>query len=124
MNKSQRSKFTRALIEYSPDVISRHLKRAPDGTVYFDRQSLVRSIEDESKFFYVLNRDYLSGYKDIEELTVFFDIEGDVIIGGAYNMQTGEQRSRRRLISNTVKTPYTYADEKIARFKDVIMRTK
>ncbi len=120
MNISQRRKFTQALIEYSPDVLARYLRRAPDGTVYFDRQQLVRSKEDESKFFYVLSRDYLSGYKDIENLTVFFDIEGDVIIGGAYNLITGEQTSKRILISENISTPYTYTREDIEKFKNIL----
>ena len=120
MNISQRKKFTQALAEYSPDVLARYLKRTPEGTVYFDRQQLVRSKEDESKFFYVLNRDYLSGYKDIENLTVFFDIEGDAIIGGAYNLVSGERSSRRRLISANINTPYTYTTEDIEKFKNIL----
>lgn len=120
MNISQRKKFTQALIEYSPDVLARCLKRAPEGTVYFDRQQLVHSKEDESKFFYVLNRDYLSGYKDIENLTVFFDIEGDIIIGGAYNLVNGERTSKRRLISENIDTPYTYTKEDIEKFKNIL----
>lgn len=120
MSISQRKKFTQALIEYSPDVLARYLKRAPEGTVYFDRQRLVRSKEDESKFFYVLNRDYLSGYKDIENLTVFFDIEGDTIIGGAYNLVNGERTSKRRLISENIDTPYTYTKEDIEKFKNIL----
>ncbi len=120
MNISQRKKFTQALIEYSPDVLARHLRRATDGTVYYDRQSSVHSKEDESKFFYVLNRDYLSGYQDIENMTVFFDIEGDTIIGGAYNLISGERTSKRRLISDNISTPYTYTKEDIEKFKNIL----
>lgn len=120
MNVSQRKKFIQALIEYSPDALLRGLKRAPDGTVYYDKQLFVRSTEDESKFFYILNRDYLSGYKDIENMTVFFDVEGDVIIGGAYNIISGERISKRRLISENISTPYTYAKEDIEKFKNIL----
>lgn len=120
MNESQRKKFSQARIEYSPDVLARHLKRASDGTVYFDRAELVRSRDDESKFFYILNCDYLSGYKNIEELTVFFDVDGDTIIGGAYNLSTGERASKRRLISEYISTPYTYTKEDIEKFKNIL----
>ena len=123
MNIFQRNKFLQALIEYAPDLIACHLKRASDGTVYFDKRQLVKSKEDESKFFYMLNRDYLSGYKNIEDLTVFFDVEEDMIIGGAYNLISGERVSRRKLISTTIKTPYTYTKEDIDNFKNIIFNT-
>ena len=123
MNTLQNQKFMQAGIDYSPRVMMRYLRRARDGTVYFDRQQLVHTEEDESKFFYILNRYYLAGYKDIEDLTVFFESKSGVIIGGAYNLKTGEKTSRRCLISATTKTPYTYAACDIEKFKNIIDNT-
>ena len=123
MNLSQRKEFTEALIEYSPHAISRHLRRANDGTVYFDRVSQVHTSEDESKFLYVLNRYYLAGYKDIENLTIYLDIDGDVIAGGTYHLVEGRRISKVRLISTTTNTPYTYTEADIMHFKDILMHT-
>lgn len=120
MNISQRKKFTQALIDYSPDMLARNLKRAADRTVYHDRSLTICCSEDESKFFYILNRYYLAGYKDIENLTVYFDVERSVIIGGAYNAISGERVSKRRLISTGIDTPYTYTEKDIERFKNII----
>lgn len=120
MNEYQRTKFLNAMIKYSPDELAKHLLRAPDGTVYCDRSKLVKDREEESQFFYVLNRDYLSGYDDIEILTVFFDIIDGAILGGAYNPESGRRVSGRPLISESIKTPYTYSKADIEKFKNIL----
>ena len=68
----------------------------------------------------MLNRDYLSGYKDIENMTVFFDIKGNIIIGGAYNIIDGTKVSSRNLISDTISTPYTYTKEDIDKIRNIL----
>ena len=123
MNIFQRRKFAKALSEYCPDNLARHLKRAKDGTVFVDRTSLITSSDEELKFCYVLNRDYFSGYDNIESLTAFFEPYDDYMIGGAYNPITGEKISRRRLISTSCNTPYTYTSEDFEKFKNIINNT-
>lgn len=113
-------KFIRALIEYSPMVIAKYLFRENDGTVCFNRDSLVHSESDMIKFHYILNKDYSSGYDDIQNLTVYFEIKDNFIIGGAYNLRSKQKISRRKLISVTVNTPYTYKNEDFEILKETI----
>ncbi len=120
MNQAQRQKFTRALIEYSPDKLIKHLVKDTNGTLYVDRSQVVHNAEQETMFFYVLNRDYIAGYKDIEHLTPYFEINGDTIIAGGYNPITGEKTSKRRLISEHITTPYTYFKRDIERYEEII----
>ena len=67
---------------------------------------------DMIKFHYILNKDYSSWYDDIQNLTVYFEIKDNFIIGGAYNLRSKQKISRRKLISVTVNTPYTYKNER------------
>ena len=100
-------KFTRACIEFSPDKMMKHLVRDTHGTVYVDRSKMIHSKEQEPLFFYILNRDYIAGWKDIVHLTPYFEIDGDTITAGGYNIVTGKKTSKRRLISTSITTPYT-----------------
>jgi hypothetical protein len=71
----------------------------------------------------MLDKIYHAGWRDIENLTVFFDVSGDEIMAGGYNIATGQKTSRRRLISANKRkpyTPYTYTQEGIERAKSVI----
>lgn len=113
-------KFTRAYIEFSPDKMMKYLVRDTNGTVYVDRSKMIHNKEQEPLFFYILNRDYIAGWKDIEHLTPYFEIDGDTIIAGGYNTATGEKTSKRRLISTSIATPYTYFESDIERCKEII----
>ena len=119
-----RDKFIRACIEFSPDKMMKHLVRDTDGTIYVDRSKMIHSREQEPLFFYILNRDYIAGWKDIEHLTPYFDIDGDIIIAGGYNIVTGEKTSKRRLISMSIETPYTCFECDIERYKEIITATQ
>lgn len=116
----QRNKFIQALNKYSPKILIRNLKSASDGTVHVDKSQIVKNSEDEIAFQYVLIREHLSGYKDIEHLSPYFEIDGDTIISGGYNIITGEKTSKRRLISTSIKTPYTYFERDIEKYKEII----
>ena len=109
--------------DFSPERMLKHLKRASDGTVYFDRSKLVTDRESSVRFYYILNRFYVSGWRDIENLTVYFESVGDEIVAGGYNLTAGKKTSRRRLISTnkqSPRTPYTYTLEGIGRIKSII----
>ena len=127
MNKSHRERIIKALGEFSPNALSRHLKRSQEGIVYFDRDQVVNDPENEAMFYYMLNRDYIAGYKNIDNLTVYFEVVGDEIVAGGYDLSTGKTTSRRRLISTNEdlanRTPYTYTKEALERFKNTITNT-
>lgn len=97
-----------------------HLIRDAEGTVYVDRSKMIHNAEDESKFFYILNRYYLAGYKDIENLSPYFEIDGDTIIAGGYNIVTGKKTSKRRLISTSITTTYTCSERDMEQYKEII----
>ena len=117
------TKFIRAMIIFSPEQLLKHIKREYDGTVYVDRTEIIHNKEEESQFFYMLNRDHLSGYRDIEHLTVYFDIDNNIIMSGAYNTVTKKRVSKRPLISTSIKTPYTCFERDIERYKGIIATT-
>lgn len=109
--------------EFSPQVMFNYLKRAQDGTVYFDRSKLVTTKDSGAKFYYILNGYYVAGWKDVENLTPYFEVDGDEIIAGGYNIITGEKTSRRRLISTNLsspRTPYTFSKRDIEQYKEIL----
>ena len=117
-------KFIRACIEFSPDKMMKYLVRDTNGTVYVDRSKMIHNKEQEPLFFYILNYDYVAGWKDIEHLTPYFEIDGDTIIAGGYNIITGEKTSKRRLMSQSISTPYTCFERDIERYKKIITATQ
>lgn len=116
-------RIAQALNEFSPAVMTRYLKRAQDGTVYFDRSALVIDKDSGAKFYYMLNAYYIAGWRDVENLTAYFEIDNDEIVAGGYNISTGQRTSRRRLISINHSTPYTYTKEDIGYIKSLILNT-
>lgn len=120
MRLSSNIKFSQAISKFSPDEMAKRVVRAQSGTVYFDKSSLIRTVEDESMFFYVLSHIYMSGYKNIENLTVYFEPEVDGIIAGAYAPENDIRISRVKLISCCASTPYTYTREDIENFKNIL----
>lgn len=117
-------RIIRANIEFSPVSMMKYLTRATDGTVYVDRSKMIHTKEQEPLFYYMLNGDYIAGWKDVENLTPYFEIDGDTIIAGGYNIITGEKTSKRRLISTDITTPYTCFERDIERYKEIITATQ
>ena len=113
-------RIIRANIEFSPDSMMKYLTRATDGTLYVDRSKMIHTKEQEPLFYYKLNGDYIAGWKDVENLTPYFEIDGDTIIAGGYNIITGEKTSKRCLISTSITTPYTCFERDIEQYKEII----
>ena len=117
------NRFLQAKKDFYPEKMLNHLKRAEDGTVHFERSKLVRDRESTLRFYFMLDKIYLAGWKDVEHLTTYFEIVGDEIIAGGYNIATGNKTSKRRLISTNKQkpyTPYTYTLEGIEMLKKMI----
>ncbi len=116
-----RERLLRAFKAFSPKILIKHLKKSADGTILVDKSALVISQDDELNFYCVLDRDYISGFKNMSQLTVFFETDGTDIWGGAYNMITNEKVSKRRIISQDTSTPYTYTTEALNEFKTMLL---
>ena len=113
-----------AEVKFSPLEMMKHLKRGSDGVVYFDRAELVTSIEDCAQLQYVLNSRYNVGWDDVDNLTAYFEVYGNEIVGGGYNMRTKQKTSCRRLISTNEQAPltaYTYTIEEINKMQQAII---
>lgn len=61
--------------DFSPWNMGNYLVKAKDGTVYVDRSKMVRSKEQEQEFYYMLKEEYISVWRDIENLTPYFEIK-------------------------------------------------
>lgn len=124
MNMSNRDDVIKALGEFSPNALAKNLIRSQDGVVYVDRAKMIDNPEKESRFYYMINRDYIAGYKNIKRLTVYFEVVGNEIVGGGYDPVDGKKTSRRRIISTNenveMRTPYTYTKEDLEKFKNTI----
>ena len=69
----------------------------------------------------MLKRDFIAVWRDIENLTAYFEVIGDEIISGTYNILTGEKVSKRIFISSdTERAAYIYPAQDIAIFKEKI----
>lgn len=108
-------------ISLHPEKMLESIIKAANGTVYFDRAKVIQSKEDEQRFYYVLKNEYVSPWRDIENITVYFESAGNEIAAGAYNIATGEKISRRILISpDAERGLYVYKPEQIEQFKSII----
>lgn len=105
---------------YSPMTMINNSKRAPDGTLIFDRREFVETKEDERAFYYVLRSEYKMPWKSVQHLTAYFDLEDDFIVGGCYDTFTNERVSKTRIASTSLCTPHTYTDEMICKLKTII----
>ena len=103
MNKSALTVQCKASNRYNPYVLSRYLSKETDGTIIVNRASAVQTEDDERLFLVVLNYDYLWGYKNPEHVTVYFETDGETVIGGVYNMHTQERQSRRVIVTEMGK---------------------
>ena len=112
---------TKAHTDFSPKVMMNYLVKSTDGTTYVDRSKMIHTKEQEQQFYYMLKRDFIAVWRDIENLTVYFEVIGDEIISGTYNILTGEKVSKRILISSdTERAVYIYPAQDIAIFKEKI----
>ena len=76
---------------FHPQMMLENIIKAADGTIYFDRTKVVQSKEYEQRFYYTLKSEYVSPWRDIENITVYFEKAGNEIAAGAYNLVTGEK---------------------------------
>ena len=118
-----RKRVLSALKSFSPKVLIKHLVRNHDGVLLVDRSALVLNQEDRLNFYCILDRIYGSGFKNMEYLTIFFETDGVDIWGGAYNAITNEIVSKRRLISQSTSTPYTYTEKDLSEFRSVLLQS-
>lgn len=121
-NNSQKRVLS-ALKSFSPKVLMKHLVRNDDGIMLVDKSALMINQDDRLNFYCVLDRIYCSGFKNMEDLTVFFDTDGVDIWGGAFNTVTNEIVSKRRLISQDTLTPYTYTEKELDDFRSALLRS-
>lgn len=81
----------KAARKYYPDGIIHALKRDSNGVVYADKSLLVHTEEEERDFILTLDFLYRLAYnKDIHEATIFLEVNGNTIRGGAYYPATQE----------------------------------
>ena len=80
---------------YNPRTLSRFLTREADGMVIVDRAQVIKDMDDERLFLVILNRDYRWGYKNFEDVTIYFVVDGKTIVGGVYNTRTKERETQR-----------------------------
>lgn len=96
-----------------------------DGTVCVDRAKILHSEEDERLFIITLTCDYRSGYKNLDNTTVYFEVAGDNIIGGAYDMAACRKINRRVIASPSFdpmnRYRYVYDEEIIGLIKGRIL---
>ena len=77
---------------YKPLKLSQYLIKETDGTVVVDR---ARAAGDERLFCVTLHSDYGWRYRDFEHVTIYYEIDGEKVIGGVYNTRTKERETRR-----------------------------
>lgn len=107
--------------EFHPQEMFENITKGADGTVYFNRAKAVQSKEQEQQFYYILKSEYVSPWRDIENITAYFEIVGNEIAAGAYNIITGEKISRRILISTDAERGlYVYNSTEIEKFKSML----
>lgn len=95
-----------------------------NGTACVDRSKILCNEEDERLFIITLACDYRSGYKNIDSLTVYFDVVGDRIIGGVYDLKEDRRVNGRNIAAPSfdpvVPYRYVYDEEVISLIKDRI----
>ena len=91
-----------------------------DGVVLVDRGKLCKSPDDIFDFGDAIYPIYAIKFKGLENCTVFFEIIGNAIYAGAYDMIAKKKVFRRNLISTSGESWYTYTDEDMRECKAVI----
>lgn len=93
--------ITNARIEaakrFNPKNLCGYLTKGEDGVAIVDRAKLLQTQDDERLFVIVMNADYRLNYSDCDHSTVYFEVEGECIIGGIYNLQTRTKRTKQQI---------------------------
>lgn len=111
-------------LQFMPDEMVKHLVRKNDGTVCYDRETMVDDANKLRDFYYIINGYYQVKWSCAEHITVYFETDGsESIYGGCYNLLTGEKVSKRKLVSSSLSTPYTYTQKAIQNMINRIDRT-
>lgn len=92
MKKSARQsvfdKKFRAACKYTPERITHALKRDENGVIYADRSMLVHNEDEEYEFRMALDFSYRWGFRKAKNSTIYLEVDGDVIRGGVYYLDT------------------------------------
>ena len=111
----------KAYLDFPPHIMMDYLVKSTNGTVYVDRTKMIHNKEQEQEFCYLLKENFIAVWKDIENLTAYFEIAENEIISGTYNIITDEKISKRILISNNWETAcYNYSADEIEVLKQKI----
>ena len=113
-----------ASARFNPLALTEFLERR-DGVVCVDRTKILHNDDDERLFIIILARDYRSGYRDINVTTVYFDVDGNNIIGGIYDTVAGRKVNRRVIASPSFdpmnRYRYVYNEDTINLIRDRIL---
>lgn len=86
-------------ILYNPVKLSNHLRRDSNGVVYVDKVSAIGSSETGTEemgyFWHILHIDYGWGFDNWKNATMYFEVDGNRILGGVYYIDTKVKESRR-----------------------------
>ena len=108
MKKSALEVQIEASKKFSPYKLKDFLTRTEDGTVIVDRTKATQNDKDNERLFLVvLNCKYLWSWRDCENVTIYFETDGEKVIGGVYNTRTKE-RERRRVIATESEGKLVY----------------
>ena len=98
--------------KFSPYKLKDFLTRTEDSTVIVDRTRATQNDKDNERLFLVvLNCKYLWQYRDFENVTIYYDIDGEKVVGGVYNTRTKERETRRVIVTEDMGNlvyHYTY----------------
>lgn len=101
---------------YNPRTLAHYVTRETCGTVIVDRTRAIQNTNDERLFCVALNKDYHWSYRDFEHVTIYFDTDGEKVIGGVYNTRTKERETQRVIVTEWERTHglcyhYIYHDD-------------
>ena len=91
-----------------------------DWVVLVDRDKLCKTPDDVFDFGDAIYPIYAIKFKGLENCTVFFEIIGDAIYAGAYDMIAKKKVFRRNLISTSEESWYTYTEEDLKSTMEII----
>lgn len=78
----------KAACKYTPESITHALKRDENGVIYADRSMLVHNEDEEYEFRMALDFSYRWGFRNTKNSTIYLEVDGDVIRGGVYYLDT------------------------------------
>ena len=105
--------------KFSIDRMLQNLIMEEDGTFVVDKKKLCSSADDMWEFGEIMYPTYTVRMKGIDDYTIYFELVGDTIFAGAYDIRARKKVFRRNLISPSGDAWYTYAKdefEKLAKY--------